>query len=68
MTQEWGGARGKPAVFKDGVVGDLVEPQCHHCGRSGLPLILFGDQEHAVDTQWALVCQNCLAEARAFFD
>lgn len=53
----------KPTVFQDGIVGDLVDPQCAHCGRSGLPLILFGDQTHEADTAYALVCSNCLHES-----
>lgn len=53
-----------PTVFPTGVVAGIALPQCAHCGRGALPLILFGDQTHATNTPYALVCQDCVADAR----
>lgn len=59
-TYEW---NVRPTVFETGVVPDITNATCVHCGRGPVPLILFGDQTHAADTPYALVCQDCLQEA-----
>lgn len=58
-TYEW---NVRPTIFEDGIVPDITDAQCVHCGRGGIPLALLGDQTHAAETQYALVCYECLRE------